>query len=155
MFSNASRRLIVAAFLSIVGAATLSAQRATPAEAKAMLAKAVAYYKSVGRAQALKDFTAKKAPFFDRDLYVVCVGPKGLVTAHGALASYVGQSADVLRDAEGKPLGSAVFNLGNTKGSGELEYPMVNPVSKKTEKKHSYVEKVGDDVCAVGAYTTP
>jgi cytochrome c len=142
-----------AALLSILGVVAVSAQRATPVEAKAMLAKAVAYYKQVGRDQALKDFTAKKPPFFDRDLYVVCIGPKGVVTAHGALAAYVGQSADALRDAEGKPLGSAIFNLGSTKGSGELTYPMQNPVSKRVESKHSFVEKIGEDVCAVGAYT--
>ena len=39
------------------------AQRGTPAEARAMLAQAVAHYRKVGRDQALADFTAKKAPF--------------------------------------------------------------------------------------------
>jgi hypothetical protein len=38
-------------------------ERGTPAEAKAMLEKAVAHYKAVGRKQALADFNAKKAPF--------------------------------------------------------------------------------------------
>src|SRR5262249_50633554 len=47
-------------------------ERGTPAEAKAMLEKAVEHYKSVGRTQAFADFNAKKAPFFDRDLYVFC-----------------------------------------------------------------------------------
>lgn len=155
MLCSMFRRLSASALVAIIGVAVVSAQRATPAEAKAMLVKAIAYYKQIGRAQALKDFTARKPPFLDRDLYVVCVGPKGIITAHGALASYVGQSADLLKDAEGKPLGSAIFNLGTSKGTGELEYPMANPVSKKIERKHSYIEKVGDDVCAVGAYTAP
>ena len=48
-----------------------------------MLQKAVAYYKAVGRKQALADFTAKKAPFGDRDLYVVCIGPEHTITANG------------------------------------------------------------------------
>jgi len=60
-----------------------AADRGTPAEAKAMLQKAVAHYKAVGRKQALADFTAKKAPFGDRDLYVVCIGPEHTITANG------------------------------------------------------------------------
>ena len=42
-------------------------ERGTPAEAKALLAQAVAHYNEVGRKQALADFNAKKAPFVDRD----------------------------------------------------------------------------------------
>lgn len=65
------------------------AERGTLAEAKALLAKAVGHYKAVGRKQALADFTGKKTPFIDRDLYVVCIGPKGIVTAHGGYPAYV------------------------------------------------------------------
>lgn len=129
-----------------------AAERATLAEAKAMLDKAVAHYKSVGRKQALSDFTAKKKPFVDRDLYVVCIGPNGIVTAHGLVASYVGGSADILRDAQGKPVGTTIWNTGSSKGSGTIQYPMINPVSKQVERKSAFFQKVGDDVCAVGAY---
>ena len=117
-----------------------------------MLAKAVAHYKAAGRAQALADFTKKNSPFTDRDLYVVCIGPKGIVTAHGGSATYVGATADILKDAEGKPVGSTIWNVGSSKGTGFIEYPMINPVSKKIERKTTFFEKVEDDVCAVGAY---
>jgi len=43
--------------------------------AKAMLDKAVIYYKANGREKALADFTRKRPPFADRDLYVFCIGP--------------------------------------------------------------------------------
>ncbi|HEY6947923.1 MAG TPA: cache domain-containing protein [Gemmatimonadales bacterium] len=128
------------------------AQRGTPAEAQAMLAKAVAHYRKVGRAQALADFTAKKAPFVDRDLYVVCIGPDRVISAHGAAASYVGASPDLLKDAEGKPLGKAIFDAADKKGGGSVRYRWVNPVSGKVEPKVSFVERVGTDVCLVGAY---
>ncbi len=62
--------LLAAAIAVSVGLA--ASERGTPAEAKAMLQKAVAHYKSVGRQRALADFTGKKAPFADRDLYVAC-----------------------------------------------------------------------------------
>jgi hypothetical protein len=129
-----------------------AADRGTLAEARAMLQKAVAHYTLVGRNQALSDFTAKRLPFTDRDLYVVCVGPGGVVTAHGASRAYVGQSADVIKDAEHKPVGSTIWTTGSSKGSGSLEYLMMNPLTQRVEKKTSFFQKVGSDVCAVGAY---
>src|SRR5947208_9991407 len=89
-----------------------AAKRGTPAEAKAMLAKAVAHYKGVGRTQALADFNAKKPPFGDRDLYVVCLAPNHTIAANGAFSSYVGQSVDLMKDADGKPLGKALWDAG-------------------------------------------
>jgi hypothetical protein len=129
-----------------------AAERGTPAEARAMLQKAVAHYGAVGRKQALADFTAKKAPFSDRDLYVVCLGPGGIITAHGLSATYVGLSADILKDANNKPLGTTIWTNGSSKGSGSIEYSMLNPTTKKVESKTSFFQKVGDDVCVVGAY---
>src|SRR5262245_34734839 len=91
--------------LSLIAASALSAPPSgTPTEAKAMLQKAVAHYKSVGRTQALADFSAGKAPFRDRDLFVMCVGPDGLFSANGAYGQYVGTRADTLTDASGQPL---------------------------------------------------
>jgi len=129
-----------------------AAQRGTPAEAKALLQQAVAHYQKVGRARAFADFTSKKAPFVDRDLYVVCLGRDRIIAAHGATASYVGTSADALKDADGKPLGKAIFDAASAKGTGSVRYRWVNPVSGKIEPKVSFVQKVGDDVCLVGAY---
>lgn len=128
------------------------AQRGTPAEARAMLAQAVAHYRKVGRDQALADFTAKKAPFVDRDLYVVCIGPDRLISAHGANASFVGASPDLLKDADGKPLGKAIFDAAARKDGRSVRYRWVNPVTGKVEPKVSFVERVGTDVCVVGAY---
>jgi cytochrome c len=69
--------------LTAISVGALASERGTPAEAKAMLAKAVAHYKAVGRQQALADFTARKAPFGDRDLYVFCIGPDRKLVANG------------------------------------------------------------------------
>src|SRR5439155_3920517 len=98
-----------------------AAKRGTLAEAKAMLAKAVAHYKEVGRTQALADFNAKKPPFGDRDLYVVCLAPNHTIAANGAFSSYVGQSVDLMKDADGKPLGKALWDAG-LKGEGSVQY---------------------------------
>lgn len=144
--------LMLAIAATPAGVAPATAQRATPAEAKAMLQKAVAHYREVGRVKALADFTGKKAPFSDRELYVFCIGPKGIISAHGARAAYVGTSANQLKDADGKPLGKAILSAASPKGGGTVEYRWLNPLSGKTERKISYVQKVGGDVCGVGAY---
>lgn len=139
--------------LAIAAAVAVSAasERGTPQEAKAMLQKVVTHYKQVGRTQALADFNSKKAPFGDRDLYVFCIGPDLIEVANGAFPKYVGVSADAIRDADGKPLGRALWDAGS-KGEGSVEYRWLNPVTRKTERKVSFVQKAGDDVCGVGAY---
>jgi cytochrome c len=72
--------------------------------------------------------------------------------AAGGFPSYVGMSADQIKDAKGNPVGKAILDTAASKGEGSVEYPWLNPVSHKTEAKISFVEKVGEDVCGVGAY---
>jgi hypothetical protein len=127
-------------------------ERGTPDEAKAMLQLAVEHYTQVGRDQALKDFNNGAPPFIDRDLYVVCLGRGGVIIANGGFPQYVGVSADALKDAEGKPVGTTIWTQGNAQNEGSIEYNWVNPVSGKTEPKIFFFQKVGEDVCGVGAY---
>ena len=116
-------RFILVAVTMPAFAQAAAAQRGTPAEAKALLQQAVAHYTKVGRARALADFTGKKAPFVDRDLYVFCIGPDRIVSAHGFVASYVGASADaLLKDADGKPLGKAILAAAAAPGGGAVRY---------------------------------
>ncbi len=147
------RRLLVgvAGMLLAGGAMASGAERGTPAEAQTMLRKAVAHYRAVGRTQALADFNKKVAPFGDRDLYVMCLAADGTIVANGGFPEYVGQSADQLRDADGKPLGKALWEAG-TKGQGSVSYKWLNPITQNAEHKVSFVQKAGDDVCSVGAY---
>ena len=142
----------IAGVMLVAAVAASGAERGTPAEAQAMLAKAVAHYKAVGRTQAFADFNKKVAPFSDRDLYVVCLAPDRTIVANGGFPSYVGSSADLMKDAAGKPLGKALWDVGIS-GAGSVPYEWLNPVSHKTEHKVSFVQKAGNDVCIVGAYS--
>lgn len=137
---------------SVAGMKLLAADRGTPAQAKAMLAKAVAHYQTVGRKQAMADFNAKKAPFFDRDLYVVCFDAKGVILANGGFPQYVGFSADLLKDAHGNSVGRKGLEIAQKNGQGAVEYEWINPMTHKVEPKVTYFAKAGDDVCGVGAY---
>jgi hypothetical protein len=130
----------------------LAATHATPAEAKDMLGKAVAYYKAKGREKALADFNAKKPPFSDRDLYVFCIGPDHKLVADGEFHQFIGQSADIIKDSSGKSVGAAGWDIANKNGEGELHYLWLNPESQLIEPKVSYFAKAGRDVCGVGTY---
>jgi hypothetical protein len=132
----------------VVGASVLllGANRGTPAEAKAMLLKAVA------RRQALSDFNSKKPPFADRDLYVVCIGRDHTIIANGAFPQYVGASSDLIKDAAGKSVGKAGWDIATSQGDGSVKYQWINPVPHKMEPKITFFQKAGNDVCGVGAY---
>jgi hypothetical protein len=132
--------------------ATVQADRGTPAEAAAMLEQAVAHYERVGRDQALADFTAKAPPFADRDLYVFCYGPDRRVSAHGADPSYIGADIDQLRDVNGKPFAIEIWDVAARPEGGTVDYMWANPATAEQESKVSFVRRVGEDVCAVGAY---
>src|SRR5258706_9532653 len=148
-----TKRAITLTMASLVLAMGVQAgERGTPAEAKAMLDKAVAHYKAVGRKQALADFNAKKAPFSDRDLYVFCIGSDRSMVANGGYPSWGGQSVDGLKDANGKLFGKSLIDAAAPAGGGSVLYPHINPVSRKPQPKVSFVQKVGQDVCGVGAY---
>jgi hypothetical protein len=129
-----------------------TADRSTPAEAKAMLQKAVEHFKSAGRERALSDFTAGKPPFRDRDLYVVCVASDHTIVANGAFPAFVGTSADAL-NANGKPLGKALWDAAAKDSGGSIQYAMRNPATGNTETKTTFFSKVAADLlCGVGVY---
>jgi hypothetical protein len=130
-----------------------SSEHGTADEAQAMLKAAIDHYNSAGRDQALADFNAKAAPFFDRDLYVVCMGSDHIETANGGFPQYVGFSADTVMDSNGNPLGKTVWDTASAAAVNTVDYKWLNPVSNQTEPKKLYFQKVGTEVCGVGVYS--
>ena len=129
-----------------------AADRGTPEEARVMLQKAIAHYKTVGRKQALTDFTAKKPPFGDRDLYVLCFSSDHIVIANGGFASHVGTRGDTMVDLEGRGVAEAAWKVTSSTGEGVVRYRWLNPATHTMEVKMTFFAKVGDDVCGVGVY---
>jgi cytochrome c len=146
--------ILMAAVAFPAVAADKKDSRGTPAEAKAMLAKAVAYYKAHGRSRALAEFNRDRPPFADRDLYVFCISSDKKLVANGGYREYINQSADLIKDSDGKPFGGAIWDTAMKKGEGELHYNWLNPITKLIEPKVSYFAKVGQDACGVGVYDT-
>jgi signal transduction histidine kinase len=143
---------LVLALSSSWGTRLAAESGATPAEAKALLEKASAYYKSVGRKQAFADFTAKRRMFSDRDLYVFCIDTNRMMVANGGFPGIVGTSADTIIDVNGKGLGKAAWEAVSDKGEGVVRYRWVDPITHNLESKTTFLAKTGDDVCGVGAY---
>lgn len=125
-------------------ASATNSTRGTPAQAQAMLKLAVAHYLAVGRTQALKDFNNRVSPFFDRDLYVACIDSHLIISANGGFPNLVGSAVE--------PLSRAQWDAASTSKISSTNYSYTDPATGQTEPKTLYYEKVGTDVCGVGAY---
>lgn len=129
---------------------TLS-EHGTQAEAQTMLQKALEHYNTVGREQALADFSGRASPFFDRDLYVVCVDVNNTVTANGGFPELVGGPVGIM-DENGNPLGTTILETASTTAVNSVNYQWTNPATGQTQPKTLFFQKVGTDVCGVGVY---
>ena len=137
--------------LIVVGALPASASGAeygTAAEARAMLEKAVAEIEK-GQPSALAKFNEGEGGFKDRDLYVFCAGPDGIITAH---PREVGSNLKELKDMNGKPFGAEMYQVAEERKIKEVSYVWPKPGGTEPVEKVSYVTKVGDQVCGVGYY---
>ena len=116
-----------------------------------MLEKVVAHLDKVGPKNALFEFTARRAPFYYRDLYVVCVDSHRVVTAHGGFPTYVGSNA-FFKDVDGKLLAPALWEAA-TKGDGTVRYTIRgDETNNVVEHKIAFVKRTKDDVCGVVAH---
>lgn len=129
-------------------------ERATAAEATALVKKAVAYIKANGKDKAFAEFSNPKGQFVDRSLYIFVYDVKGtnMAIGNGNAGKMVGKNLLDMRDAEGTYLIQGLIEVAKTKGSGWFDYKWPNPVSKAIEAKSSYVEKIDDLVVGCGIY---
>jgi hypothetical protein len=122
------------------------------AEAQAMVKKAREHMKKVGREQAYADFTGKKAPFVDRDLYVTVTSLNGPSLAHGMNAKMVGMDVTDYKDIDGKLYFRERFELAKAKGTFWQDFKFVDPLTKKVLPKSMYCETDVDVIVCTGIY---
>ncbi len=150
------RKIIRALLLLLTmtgGTALAMAQNfASPAEARAMLDKAAVFLKENGPEDAARVFMDKGGPFRDRDLYVSMFrADDGVRLAH-AYPRMVGRSVKDSFDANGLPYGKILLDTAVEKGSGSLDYKILNPMTGEPMDKTGFVRKVGGFILVVGAY---
>jgi cytochrome c len=141
---------------AVVGAVALNANaagdKATAAEATAMVKKGVAFIKANGKEKGYAEISNKSGQFIDRDLYLVVYGLDGTVHAHGANPRLIGKNIIDLKDIDGKPYVQERVDLAKSKGIFWQDYKYTNPVSKKIEPKRMYCEKLDDTAVCGGIY---
>ena len=151
-----ARRQFALGAVATLAAAALPAhaadERAKPDEARAMLAKAIAHVKAVGKDKAFADFMLKPGPWVDRDLYITVFDLSGKTLAHGANARLVGKDNINMQDANGKYHVKERLEIAKSKGKGQQEFAFLNPMTKQIEPKVMFFEKVDDVVIACGSY---
>jgi cytochrome c len=147
------KKILIAVVLCLfVATLAFAQQRGTPAEAKAMVEKAVAYIKANGQEKAFAEINNTKGKFVDRDLYVTVYDLKGTCLAHGAIPEYVGKNFITSKDPDGTFFIKERIEAAQTKGSGWQNYKFIDPLTKKVEPKTYYFERVGNIVVGCGAY---
>ncbi|NTW58626.1 MAG: histidine kinase [Nitrospirae bacterium] len=142
--------LVVVSLLVVSGA--FAADKGTPAEAEALVKKAIAFYKANGKDKAFAEFSNQKGQFIDRDLYIFAYDMTGKCVAHGQNAKQIGKDLSDLTDPDGKPFVKERIEIAKTKGKGWQTYKFSNPTNKKIEDKTAYIEKVDDFIIGSGAY---
>jgi len=141
-----------AAFIAITSTSAHADDKATKAEAEAMVKKAVAFIKQNGPEKAYAEFNNKKGAFVDRDLYVVVYGLDGKCLAHGANEKLVGKDLSEAQDVDGKYYVKERMELAKTKQSFWQDYKFTNPTTKKIEPKQMYCERLDNTAVCGGIY---
>jgi cytochrome c len=127
-------------------------ERATTAEAEAMVKKAIEFYKKNGREKALAEISNPKGKFVDRDLYVTVYALDGTCLAH-INSKIIGKNMWDQRDIDGKHFTQERLEAAKTQSSGWQDFKYFNPMTKKIEPKRQYWGRHDDVVFATGAYS--
>ncbi len=128
-------------------------KKATRESCQALVKKAVAYYKEVGREKALAAFSDPKGKFVDGEDYLSVYNMEATTVAHGTNSALIGKNWIGLKDANGKLFMKAFVDAANKPGaSGWIDYAWTNPVTKKVAPKEAYFIRVDDLIIAAGYY---
>jgi signal transduction histidine kinase len=127
-------------------------EKGTASEAKALLSRAVAYYKANGKDKAFAQFNKTTGRFVHSDLYICVIDPDGNVLSHGADAKLIGEPLINLEDATGKKFIKAIIDDTKVKNKGTMDYKWMNPQTKKIEQKSTFFERIGDVIIICGYY---
>jgi cytochrome c len=127
-------------------------KRGTPAQAEAMVKKAIAFVKANGKDKAFAEISNKEGKFVSGDLYVFVYDMNGKCLAHGGNAKMVGKDLIDLKDPDGKAFVKERVEMAKADGKGWQNYKWNNPATSKIEDKTAYIEKCDDVIVGCGAY---
>jgi cytochrome c len=126
--------------------------RATPAQAQALLGRAVDALQA-DPVRAIDAFNRTRGEFSEDDLYVFVVDlTDKRFRAHGVDHRLIGTDALALRDPNGRPIVQQMIEAVSRQDRAELDYVWPNPVTGRVEDKHTFLRKVGGELVGVGYY---
>lgn len=147
------RKMLALSLLSLMlvasGTLALAEDRATKADAEAMVKKAVAHYKADG-VKSYADFTAPSTAYVNKDLYIVVYDRAGKCLAHGQNTKQVGKDLIGLQDPDGKAFVKERVDFAKTKKSFWQDYKFTDPITKAVLPKQMYCEVPDDKVIICG-----
>lgn len=144
-----SKSLLVG--LALSAGLAFANDRASKADAEAMVAKGVAALKAKGDAVYL-EMTAPNKTFADKDLYLVVYDMNGKCLAHGQNPKQVGKDLMNLKDPDGKEFVKERVQLAASKGKFWQDYKFTDPLTKTVQPKQMYCEKVNNVAVCGGVY---
>jgi signal transduction histidine kinase len=114
--------------------------------------RAIAYYKENGQAATLKELNKPEGRFVFDSIYVFAYDLEGTVIAHPINPSLIGGKLYDVPDEEGKFFRREVVFKAKTDGKGWVEYKYIEPQSKQTLWKKTYIEKYDKIIFCCGFY---
>ncbi|MBP1772017.1 MAG: putative cache sensor protein [Holophagaceae bacterium] len=133
---------------------TLGAQTPKTEDAVSFLKEAVVFYKTHGRAAALREFTLPTGKFrrFGGELYITVYDIDGKCLAHGQEPGKVGINALHSKDPDGKEIIKDRIDLAKAHGKGWQDVKYKNPKTGHPQPKAMYYEMHEGLVFATGIY---
>lgn len=141
----------LAAFIGIISWTGLHAV-GTKEEAKALVAKAIVYFRANGKERAFSEISNPGGIFVKGDLYIIVYDMNGVCVANGFNARLINKNMRDIEDSEGKLYVKNFIDITRAKGNGWLNYKFANASTYRIEKKTAYVEKAANFIFACSAY---
>lgn len=113
---------------------------------------AVAKFNADGQEAAFEAFETAQGEFIDEELYVFVIDLEGNMLSHGFQPELIGQNLYDLQDINGKYIIRDLLEITASSDTGWSWYYWEDPLTNATEKKFSYVRKVGEVILGAGTY---
>ena len=142
----------VSALVPILDPQTALYGLATPADANAMVRKAVDYYHTYGKKRFIKEIDNPRGEFCKGDLYVFVYDRNMTWLAHPLKPELIGQNWIDKKDwSGGKYFRREIQAVAKSPGTGWVEFEYAN-TRGQNDHKTTYVEGVDDMIICSGAY---
>jgi signal transduction histidine kinase len=144
--------LIVMVLLGFSDIGNAAEKRGTAVEAEKLVNRAVEMLKTKGKDAAYGEISRAGSSFVDRDLYLFVIDTEGNTLAHGFNKKLIGKNMLELRDPDGKFFIKEFITVAASKGKGWVDYKFTDPITKRIERKSTYVAGYENLVIGCGIY---